>query len=48
MSKVVMIMGSKADLDWANQIVKTLDAFVITSYSIHYTKLYDLLIFAFL
>lgn len=31
MSKVVMIMGSKADLDWANQIVKTLDAFEIPS-----------------
>lgn len=29
MSKVVIIMGSKADLDWANQIVKTLDAFEI-------------------
>lgn len=26
-----MIMGSKADLDWANQIVKTLDAFEIPS-----------------
>ena len=24
-------MGSKADLDWANQIVKTLDAFEIPS-----------------
>lgn len=31
MSKVVIIMGSKADLDWANQIVKTLDAFEIPS-----------------
>lgn len=29
MSKVVIIMGSKADLDWANQIVKVLDGFKI-------------------
>lgn len=29
MSKVVIIMGSKADLDWANQIVKVLDDFGI-------------------
>jgi len=29
MSKVVIIMGSKADLDWANKIVKTLDSFEI-------------------
>lgn len=29
MSKVVIIMGSKADLDWANQIVKVLDSFKI-------------------
>lgn len=31
MSKVVIIMGSKADLDWANQIVKVLDTFGIES-----------------
>lgn len=31
MSKVVIIMGSKADLDWANQIVKVLDAFGVES-----------------
>ncbi len=31
MSKVVIIMGSKADLDWANQIVKVLDSFEIAS-----------------
>lgn len=29
MSKVVIIMGSKADLDWANQIKKVLDSFEI-------------------
>lgn len=29
MSKVVIIMGSKADLDWAKQIVKVLDSFEI-------------------
>lgn len=29
MSKVVIIMGSKADLDWANQIRKVLDYFGI-------------------
>lgn len=29
MSKVVLIMGSKADLDWANQITKVLDNFSI-------------------
>ncbi len=29
MSKVVIIMGSKADLEWAGQIVKTLDNFNI-------------------
>ncbi len=31
MSKVVIIMGSKADLDWANQIVKVLDTFGVES-----------------
>ncbi|HOT14565.1 MAG TPA: 5-(carboxyamino)imidazole ribonucleotide mutase [Bacteroidales bacterium] len=31
MSKVVIIMGSKADLDWANQIVKVLDSFDVAS-----------------
>jgi 5-(carboxyamino)imidazole ribonucleotide mutase len=29
MSKVVIIMGSKADLDWAKQITKVLDSFGI-------------------
>ena len=29
MSKVVVIMGSKADLEWANQITKVLNAFEI-------------------
>ena len=29
MSKVVIIMGSKADLEWANQIKKVLDSFEI-------------------
>lgn len=29
MSKVVIIMGSKADLDWASQIKKVLDSFEI-------------------
>lgn len=29
MSKVVIIMGSKADLEWANQIRKVLDSFGI-------------------
>jgi 5-(carboxyamino)imidazole ribonucleotide mutase len=29
MSKVVIIMGSKADLDWANQIRKSLESFEI-------------------
>lgn len=29
MSKVVIIMGSKADLDWANQIRKVLESFDI-------------------
>lgn len=31
MSKVVIIMGSKVDLDWENQIVKFLERFNITS-----------------
>ncbi len=31
MSKVVIIMGSKADLDWANQIIKVLNSFSIES-----------------
>ena len=29
MSKVIIIMGSKADLDWAKQITKVLDSFGI-------------------
>ena len=29
MSKVVIIMGSKADLEWANQVGKVLDSFEI-------------------
>ena len=29
MSKVIIIMGSKADLDWAKQITRVLDSFVI-------------------
>ncbi|MBN2485164.1 MAG: AIR carboxylase family protein [Bacteroidales bacterium] len=29
MSKVIILMGSKADLDWANQIKKVLDSFEI-------------------
>ena len=29
MSKVVIIMGSKADLEWANQVSKVLDSFEI-------------------
>jgi len=29
MSKVIIIMGSKADLDWAKQITKVLDTFGI-------------------
>jgi len=29
MSKVIIIMGSKADLDWAKQITKVLDGFNI-------------------
>lgn len=33
MSKVVIIMGSKADLDWANQISKVLDGFEISNVS---------------
>ena len=33
MSKVVIIMGSKADLEWANQITKFLDSFEIKSVS---------------
>ncbi|WP_339735853.1 AIR carboxylase family protein [uncultured Sunxiuqinia sp.] len=33
MSKVVIIMGSKADLDWANQISKLLDHFEISNVS---------------
>lgn len=33
MSKVVIIMGSKADLEWANQITKVLDVFEIESIS---------------
>lgn len=33
MSKVVIIMGSKADLDWANQISKVLDHFEISNVS---------------
>lgn len=33
MSKVVIIMGSKADLDWANQIRNVLDKFGVTSVS---------------
>jgi 5-(carboxyamino)imidazole ribonucleotide mutase len=33
MSKVVIIMGSKADLDWANQISKVLGNFEIESIS---------------
>jgi len=31
MSKVVIIMGSKADLEWANQISKVLDNFEISN-----------------
>lgn len=31
MSKVVIIMGSKADLDWANKIVDTLDNLGVNS-----------------
>ncbi|MDX8340156.1 AIR carboxylase family protein [Draconibacterium sp. IB214405] len=31
MSKVVIIMGSKADLDWANKIVDSLNGFNIAS-----------------
>lgn len=33
MSKVVIIMGSKADLEWANQICKVLENFEIKSVS---------------
>ena len=33
MSKVVIIMGSKADLEWANQISKVLESFEIKSIS---------------
>jgi len=33
MSKVVIIMGSKADLEWANQISKVLDRFEISNVS---------------
>ncbi|MBW8333219.1 MAG: AIR carboxylase family protein [Prolixibacteraceae bacterium] len=33
MSKVVIIMGSKADLEWANQISKVLESFEIESIS---------------
>ncbi len=33
MSKVVIIMGSKADLEWANQISKVLERFEIDSIS---------------
>lgn len=33
MSKVVIIMGSKADLKWAQQIIKVLDSFGIDSIS---------------
>ena len=33
MSKVVIIMGSKADLEWANQVSKVLDSFEIENIS---------------
>jgi 5-(carboxyamino)imidazole ribonucleotide mutase len=33
MSKVVIIMGSKADLEWANQIIKVLQSFEIENIS---------------
>ncbi len=33
MSKVLIIMGSKADLEWANQISKVLESFEIKSIS---------------
>lgn len=33
MNKVVIIMGSKADLDWANQISSVLKSFEIESVS---------------